>query len=139
MMSLPTASIEGPRAYWTPTCSMRRECLMAWISSDWVRPWRLAFQWSHWDRLVSQSERDALPSPYSSRIVFSIRLLVVWKADKEGFLELAPFLNEATLEKLGPADDPGLELLKASKLRVVGAVAVSEFWEAVFEVAVQSF
>ena len=62
-------------------------------------------------------KRDKFPSPYSSRVVFSIRLLVVWKADKEGFLELAPFVNKASLEELGPAD----------------------FRVAVFEVAVQSF
>ena len=55
-------------------------------------------------------KRDELPSPYSSRVVFSVWLLVVWKADEKGFLELAPFMNKASLEELGPAD-PGLKLL----------------------------
>ena len=55
-------------------------------------------------------KRDEFPSPYSSHAVFSIRLLVAWKAEEEGFLELAPFVNEASLEELGPAG-PGLKLV----------------------------
>ena len=47
MMSLSAASIEGPRSYWAVrTSSMRRLCLMAWLSS-FVRSWRSAFRWSH--------------------------------------------------------------------------------------------
>ena len=50
------------------------------------------------------SEFRRLQSPYSSRVVFSISLLVVWKADEEGFMELAPVVDEAALEELGPAN-----------------------------------
>ena len=64
---------------------------------------------------------------------------MVWKADEEeGFLELAPFLDEAALEELGSAD-PGLMLVEAAILRVVGAMAVSEVRIAVIDFAGQSF
>ena len=39
-------------------------------------------------------KQDWFPSPYSSRVVFLIRLLVVGEADEEGLLlEKAPFVD----------------------------------------------
>ena len=60
---------------------------------------------------VPEKRDHELPSPAdssSSCVVFSIRLLVVWKADEEGFLELAPFVDEAALEELAGTSRPRL-------------------------------
>ena len=38
-------------------------------------------------------EKYQFPGPYSSRVVFSIWLLVFGKADEKGFLKLAPFMD----------------------------------------------
>ena len=50
---------------------------------------------------------------------------MVVKVCKKGFLELAPSVDKASLEELGPSN-PGLKLVQPSVLRVVGAVAAAK-------------